>query len=194
VVLTFVGVAEAVLVGVAEAVLVGVAEAVFVGVAAVAVALETEGAAEGDGSVLGGVAEVLLGLGVLLEVGVEVGVGSDRVGVGVGVGVGDGLGDAGSCSGSHSWPVPLAATVAADAAEAVFARLDGAADAAIETPVAVVTSTPPVTKLTVADRTYAKRMKALPVLLVATAERLFSMEWPHQARCVRLVQYVTIGQ
>src|SRR5215469_18092845 len=46
----------------------------------------------------------------------------------------------------------------------------------------MATRAPPVTKPTATGRTCAKRMiMPLPALFVTTAERLFSMEWLHQA-------------
>lgn len=108
----------------------------------------------------------------------------------VGVGVGDWLGGAGSRSGSHCWAVPLVTAAVSDsAAEAVLLRLGSADSIAVANPAVAATSTPPVTKLAVTGRTCAKRMKALPVLLVTSAERFFSMEWLHQAWHAQLARY-----
>jgi hypothetical protein len=99
-----------------------------------------------------------VGVGVLVVVGVGGGVGL-RVGVGVLVGVGLGVG-VGSLSGSHAWPVPLAAAAVTTCVVAALARLPWATDTATENPVAVAASTPPVTRLTVTGRTCVKRMRA----------------------------------
>src|SRR5215469_16718046 len=54
----------------------------------------------------------------------------------------------------------------------------------------MATRAPPVTKPTATGRTCAKRMiMPLPALFVTTAERLFSMEWLHQACNAPLVAY-----
>ena len=105
-----------------------------------------------------GVAGVVVGVPVGVVVGVAVGVGV-RVGVGVLVGVGLGVG-VGSLSGSHAWPVPLAAAAVTACVVAALARLPWATDTATENPVAVAASTPPVTRLTVTGRTCLKRMRA----------------------------------
>ena len=124
--------------------------------------------------------------------GVLVGVleGLPVVGVGVGlllmVGVGDGVGLLVALSGSHCWLVPLtAAAVRADAPDA----LDWAGDAATVNPAAAATRTPPVTRLTPTGRTCAKRMKALPVLFVAAAERLIQYGMAASGLNARLVRY-----
>ena len=121
---------------------------------------------------------VSLGVGVgLVDVGVGVGVGVGLVGVGVGLGVGD-------CSGSHCWTIALAksAETTGWAAVVTGSCINGAADTDVAS-TADATRTPPVTKPTATGRTCAKRMiMPLPALLVASAERLFSMEWLHQAQ------------
>jgi hypothetical protein len=92
---------------------------------------------------------------------------------------------AGDCSGSHCWTITLAkrAVTTCEAAGGTSGCINGAADADAASTADAATRTPPVTKPTATGRTYAKRMiNALPALLVATAERLFSMEWLHQAR------------
>lgn len=110
--------------------------------------------------------EVLVAGAGLGDVVLGVGVGLDPVGVGVG----DWLGGAGSRSGSHCWAVPLVTAAVSDrAAEAVLLRLGSADSIAVANPVTAAASTPPVTKLAVTGRTCAKRMKALPVLLVTSA-------------------------
>ena len=59
---------------------------------------------------------------------------------------------------------------------------DWAADALTASPVDMANRAPPVKKPTATGRTCAKRMiMPLPALFVTTAERLFSMEWLHQA-------------
>ena len=125
-----------------------------------------------------GVAGVVVGVPVGVVVGVAVGVGV-RVGVGVLVGVGLGVG-VGSLSGSHAWPVPLAAAAVTACVVAALARLPWATDTATENPVAVAASTPPVTRLTVTGRTCVKRMSPYPSCSFLR-ERLFSMVWLHQA-------------
>jgi hypothetical protein len=146
---------------------VGEAESVGLGVL-VSVGLGEVGLGVGLGVSLG---VVLLGVGVGL---VGVGVGVGLVGVGVGVGVGLGVG---SCSGSHCWTITLVKRAAV-----VRGGHDGAADAVAASPRDMATRAPPVTKPAATGRMCAKRMiMPLPALLVATAERLFSMEWLHQA-------------
>ena len=131
-----------------------------------------------------GVGVGLVGVGVGL-VGVGVGVGLDGVGVGlVGVGVGVGVGLGGKWSGSHFWTITLAKRVETTGCASVVTGscINGAADADVAS-TADATRTPPVTKPTVTGRACAKRMiMPLPALLVASAERLFSMEWLHQAQ------------
>jgi hypothetical protein len=150
---------------------VGEAESVGLGVL-VSVGLGEVGLGVGLGVSLG---VVLLGVGVGL-VGVGVGVGLVGVGVGVGLGVG-------SCSGSHCWTITLVKrAVTAGLAAVVRGGHDGAADAVAASPRDMATRAPPVTKPAATGRMCAKRMiMPLPALLVATAERLFSMEWLHQA-------------
>jgi hypothetical protein len=140
--------------------------------------------------VLLGVA-LLAGVVVLLEVGVGVGVGVwllVGVGVGVGfVGVGVGVGLGGKLSASHCWLVPLiVASVTAGARPGV---LDWAADAATVNPAAAATIAPPRMRLPPTGRTCAKRMKALPVLFVAAAERLTQYGMATSGPRRRLVRY-----
>jgi hypothetical protein len=138
--------------------------------------------------VLLGVA-LLAGVVALLEVGVGVGVWL-LVGVGVGVGlvgVGDGVGLGGKLSASHCWLVPLiVASVTAGARPGV---LDWAADAATVNPAAAATIAPPRMRLPPTGRTCAKRMKALPVLFVAAAERLTQYGMATSGPGRRLVRY-----
>jgi hypothetical protein len=147
-----------------------------------------------DVAVLVGVA-VSVGVAVLLGVAVAVGVGL-LVGEGlllgggvvfVGVGVGDGLGDFGSVNCWHCSAVPLTTLVVGDPLGRLV--LDSAAGAATENNVAVAMRTLPVTRLTLTGRTCAKRMKALPVLLVAAAERLIQYGVAASGDDARLVRY-----
>ena len=85
--------------------------------------------------------------------------------VGVGVAVGEGVAD---CNGWHCCTAPV------DVAT-------WAADAAGENPEAAAARTPPVTTPATTGCTCAIRMKGPPVLFVATSERIFGMEWLHQA-------------
>ena len=139
--------------------------------------VESDGLADGDGSVVAGVGEVeSLGLGLvsvgdglgLGEVGLGVGLGLGLVSVGVGVGlvgvgVGDGLG-AGDCSGSHCGTTTLAkrAVTTGGAAAGTSGCISGAADADVASTADAATRTPPVTKPAATGRTCAKRMINAP--------------------------------
>jgi hypothetical protein len=75
----------------------------------------------------------------------------------------------GRLRGSHCCLVPL--FVVCVSAGAVPGVLDWAAGASTVNPAAAATRAPPRMRLTPTGRTCAKRMKALPVLFVAAAER-----------------------
>jgi hypothetical protein len=138
-----------------------VAVALSLGVAELGGVAVSLGVAVSVGVVLLG---VLLGGGVVATLPLPVGEGL-LVGVGVGeglfvifVGVGVGLGCRGNCT--HCWLPPAAARTRAEGPVPAREMLDWAADAAAtESPTAVAMRTPPVTRLTPAGRTCAKRMK-----------------------------------
>jgi hypothetical protein len=89
----------------------------------------------------------------------------DALAVGVGF-VGDAPGDAvDSRTGSHARLLPAIAELAALAWLATVARLN---------PETVVSRTPPASRVTATDRACAKRMKRLPVLIVAVRNDYFS--------------------
>lgn len=108
---------------------------------------ESEGDAEPDG-----LGEAVLGVGELLGL----------LALGVGVGV---------FTCSHCWAVPDDASVRA--ATSVGELGAPTSDPVIQNPVADATRAPPAARLT-AGRTCAKRMEALPVLFVASTERVLS--------------------
>jgi hypothetical protein len=109
--------------------------------------------------------------------------------VGVGVGVGD-VEDVAVLTSSHCWMVPdvvVPAGVVPPPPRGIASEVAAMPKLAAET-----TRKPPAAML-IAGRTCAKRMKALPLLFVAPAKRVFSMDCLCRVPTVWLVRYVRMN-